>query len=48
MVFLNNILMALKHTVFNDLLDLIYDQCYPLYAKITSFVLHLLWLLLIQ
>ena len=37
MVFLNNILMTLSHIVFNIPLDLIYDQCYPLNPKTTSF-----------
>ena len=48
MVFLNNRLMILSHIVFNIPLDLIFDQCYPLYAETTSFVLSLFWLLLIQ
>ena len=37
MVFLNNKLMTSLHIVFNIPLDLIYDQCYPLHAKNTSF-----------
>ena len=37
MVFLNNMLMTLSHMVFNIPLDLIYDQCYPLHTKATSF-----------
>ena len=37
MVFLNNMLMTLSHIAFNISLDLIYDQCYPLHAKATSF-----------
>ena len=37
MVFLNNMLMILSHITFNISLDLIYDQCYPLHAKTTSF-----------
>ena len=38
MVFLNNMLMTSSHMVFNIPLDLIYEQCYPLHAKTTSFV----------
>ena len=30
-------LMTLSHMVFNIPLDWIYDQCYPLHAKTTSF-----------
>ena len=37
MVFLNNMLMTSSHMVFNIPLDLIYDQCYPLHVKTTSF-----------
>ena len=29
----------------SKLLNLIYDQCYPLHAKTTSFFLRLFWLL---
>ena len=36
MVFLNNMLMALSHMVFDIPHDWIYDQCYPLHAKTTS------------
>ena len=37
MVFLNNMLMTSSYMVFNIPLDLIYDQCYSLHAKTTSF-----------
>ena len=36
MVFLNNMMMALSHMVFDIPLDWIYDQCDPLHAKTTS------------
>ena len=36
-VFPKNMLMTSSHMVFNVPLDLIYDQCYPLHAKATSF-----------
>ena len=38
MVLPNNMLLTLSHiVVVNIPLDLIFEQCYPLYAKITSF-----------